>query len=90
MTLSGNPLVGYAKPFVEHLDDLRKTALWVAGFVALGMLIAMNVGNAQEKPALERGKDFIEVPAIADGLCVNNLFQSGMVMGAFHLCGDSG
>ena len=41
MTLSGKHHDGHAKPFVEHLDDLRKTALWVAGFIALGMLIAI-------------------------------------------------
>ena len=46
----------------------------------LSMLIAMNVGNAQEKPPLENRKDYIEAPAITDGLCVNNLFQSGMVI----------
>lgn len=33
---------------------------------------------AEEK--LERGKDRIDVPAIGTGLCVHNLFQSGMVI----------
>jgi len=29
------------KPFVEHLEDLRKTILWCAGLLAAGMLIAI-------------------------------------------------
>lgn len=32
----------------------------------------------QAKP--EEGKDWVEVPTIGDGLCVNNLFQSNMVI----------
>ena len=28
----------------------------------------------------EEGKDWIKIPAISDGLCVNNLFQSNMVL----------
>ena len=32
----------------------------------------------QGKP--EEGKDWVEVPAVGDGLCVNNLFQSNMVV----------
>lgn len=31
----------HSKPFVHHLDDLRRTVLWVAGFVATGMAIAI-------------------------------------------------
>jgi sialate O-acetylesterase len=33
---------------------------------------------AEEK--LERGKDRIDVPAIGAGLCLHNLFQTGMVI----------
>ena len=29
---------------------------------------------------LEEGKDWVEVPAVGDGLCVNNLFQTNMVI----------
>lgn len=53
-----------------------------AGIIAVcaafcgGMFAAPSA--AQEK--LERGKDRIDVPAIRSGLCVHNLFQSGMVI----------
>ena len=36
--------------------------------------------SAAEKPKLERGESFIETPAIAEGLCVSNVFQSNMVV----------
>lgn len=29
------------KPFVEHLDDLRKTVLWMAAFVFIGIAVAI-------------------------------------------------
>jgi sialate O-acetylesterase len=35
-------------------------------------------GRAEEK--LVPGKDRIDVPAIGDGLCLHNLFQTGMVL----------
>lgn len=48
----------------------------------IGLLVvaisAMIQAGAQEKP--EKGKDWLEAPAIGDGLCVNNLFQSDMVI----------
>ena len=33
---------------------------------------------AQSQP--EEEKDWVEIPALADGLCVNKLFQSNMVL----------
>jgi sialate O-acetylesterase len=42
------------------------------------ILTVLPLANAQDK--LEEGKDWIEAPAIGDGLCVHNLFQSGMVI----------
>lgn len=47
----------------------------VAGFV---ILTGIPQAGAQEK--LVPGKDRIDVPAIGDGLCLHNLFQSGMVL----------
>ena len=41
-------------------------------------LVAVTAGLAQEE--LVKGEDRIDVPAIGDGLCVHNLFQSGMVL----------
>jgi len=36
-----NDLSDSAKPFVAHLDDLRKTVIWAAGFLFVGFLIAI-------------------------------------------------
>jgi sialate O-acetylesterase len=38
------------------------------------------VTPAATQPKLEHGKDFIEVPAVGNGLCLHNLFQSDMVL----------
>ncbi len=40
----------------------------------------LTVAPAATNPKLERGKDLIEVPAIGNGLCLHNLFQSDMVL----------
>ncbi|MEO0474732.1 MAG: hypothetical protein AAF085_02005 [Planctomycetota bacterium] len=48
-------------------------------FALLIVLLALPA-QAQDKPALVRGEDFIEVRAIGDGLCVSNVFQSNMVL----------
>jgi len=42
------------------------------------LLAGLSLVRAQDKP--EEGKDWVEVPAVGDGLCVNNLFQSNMVI----------
>ena len=36
--------------------------------------------QALERPNLERGKSFIDTPVMGEGLCLSNLFQSGMVL----------
>jgi len=41
------------------------------------LLTALPLVRAQGEP--EEGKDWVEAPAVGDGLCVHNLFQSGMV-----------
>ena len=53
----------------------------VAGFVTLA---GITQAGAEEK--LVPGKDRINVPAIGDGLCLHNLFQSGMVLQAARWC----
>jgi sialate O-acetylesterase len=48
-------------------------------FACLALLLAtLHLANAQEAP--REGVDFVEVPAIGEGLCVSNLFQSSMVL----------
>ena len=45
------------------------------------LLAAVFVLPAQaQTPQLVKGEDFIEVPAIGEGLCVSNAFQSNMVL----------
>lgn len=45
-------------------------------------LLALIAGQvfAQDDPELTRGEDFVETPAMGDGLCLSNLFQSNMVL----------
>jgi len=50
-------------------------AIMLSGLVAF--IIADCVGAAEK---LEQGKDRIDTPAIGEGLCVHNLFQSNMVI----------
>jgi sialate O-acetylesterase len=51
-----------------------KTMAWLMA-ITLSTLIP---ASAQEKP--EEGKDWLEAPPIGNGLCVNNVFQSNMVV----------
>ncbi|MFK7788436.1 MAG: hypothetical protein AB8C95_02940 [Phycisphaeraceae bacterium] len=46
--------------------------------VLLAVLLA--VPAQAQTPKLVKGEDFIEVPAISEGLCVSNVFQSDMVL----------
>ena len=48
---------------------------WLAGLISL---LVLSQAWAEEK--LVSGKDRIDVPAIGDGLCLHNLFQTGMVI----------
>jgi len=41
MTLPDEHSDASSKPFVEHLDDLRKTVLWIAGLVLAGIVVAI-------------------------------------------------
>jgi len=60
MTLRGEELDGGAKPFVDHLDDLRKTVVWVAGLIAVGVLIAI--------PLAPHILEWLKVPYFRAGL----------------------
>jgi len=47
--------------------------------LSLIILLALpSVAGAQDGP--EQGKDWVEAPAVGEGLCVHNLFQSGTVI----------
>jgi len=56
------------------MKRIRYTA-WLAGLI---LLLVLTQAGAEEK--LVPGKDRIDVPAIGAGLCLHNLFQSGMVI----------
>jgi sialate O-acetylesterase len=56
------------------MKRIRYTA-WLAGLISL---LVLSQAGAEEK--LEGGKDRIDVPAIGAGLCLHNLFQTGMVL----------
>lgn len=50
-------------------------------YFSLAVWIALaSVTSLQAAEKLERGKDRVDTPAIGDGLCVHNLFQSHMVV----------
>ena len=55
-----------------------KSARYTACLAGLIALLGCSQAGAEEK--LEPGKDRIDVPAIGAGLCLHNLFQSGMVL----------
>jgi sialate O-acetylesterase len=55
-----------------------KRIRYTAGLAGLISLLVISQAGADEK--LVSGKDRIDVPAIGAGLCLHNLFQSGMVL----------
>ncbi|MCX6877279.1 MAG: hypothetical protein NTW21_26245 [Verrucomicrobia bacterium] len=55
-----------------------KTKILGALIAGFGALAGIPHAGAEEK--LVPGKDRIDVPAIGDGLCLHNLFQTGMVL----------
>lgn len=54
------------------------TRCCTALLVGLTAVLVLSQAGAEEK--LVPGKDRIDVPTIGDGLCLHNLFQSGMVL----------
>jgi sialate O-acetylesterase len=59
--------------FLESNRPMRRCIV-----LLLTLLTILSQASAQEKP--EEDKDWVAVPAVGDGLCVNNLFQSNMVL----------
>ena len=66
----------------NDMKRIRYTAC-LAGLISL---LVWSQAGAEEK--LESGKDRIDVPAIGAGLCLHNLFQSGMVLHATSRSGS--
>jgi sialate O-acetylesterase len=54
----------------------------IVGMLALvsGLVTLAGISQSRAEEKLENGKDRIDVPAIAEELCLHNLFQSGMVL----------
>ena len=48
--------------------------------LAVGCIALAGISQAGAEEKLVSGKDRIDVPAIGDGLCLHNLFQTGMVL----------
>jgi sec-independent protein translocase protein TatC len=89
MTLLGEHLDGVAKPFVEHLDDLRKTVLWIAGLVSGGVLIAIPLApyilSWLKVPYFQAGLDQVvalRVTQVGGGLAIamRVVIWSGLLM----------
>jgi sialate O-acetylesterase len=57
---------------------MRRSSVLSLAFLLSFLLCVPPQVSAQEKP--EEGKDWVAVPAVGEGLCVNNLFQSNMVI----------
>ena len=56
---------------------MRKNAKHV--FVALTALLVTASAVAQDKPKLVRGESYVDVPAVGDGLCVDQLVSVYLV-----------
>lgn len=52
----------------------------ILGTLVAGLVTLAGIQQARAEEKLVPGKDRIDVPAIRDGLCLHNLFQSGMVL----------
>lgn len=48
--------------------------------ILAGLAMGLSVCPAATDEKLERGKDRVDVPAVGTGLCLHNLFQTGMVI----------
>ena len=79
------------KPFVEHLDDLRKTILWCAVSLLIGMCIAVPLApwikHALEIPVMKAGKnpaEYLKILKVAGGLhlALKLIFWSGLLFSA--------
>ena len=77
MTVSTESASGSAKPFVAHLDDLRKTVVWVACLLFGGIVIAVPLApfilNWIKAPYYRAGLDSIvalQVTQVGGGLAI--------------------
>jgi sec-independent protein translocase protein TatC len=79
------------KPFIEHLEDLRRTILWCAGFLLAGLTIAVplapRVLAVLKQPLKAAGKEpdtFLNVIDVMGGLSVamNIIVGMGFLLSA--------
>jgi len=52
----------------------------ILGALVARLVILTGIPQAGAEEKVVPGKDHIDVPAIGDGLCLHNLFQTGMVL----------
>ena len=78
----------HTKPFLEHLEDLRRTMLWCAGFLAVGMALAIPLAprilELLKAPVARNGLDpaeFLRVLRVAGGfsIALRVVFWSGLL-----------
>lgn len=81
--------VKYTKPFLEHLEDLRRTILWCAASLAVGVIIAIPLAPLILKVLKTRlGKtgvdpeSFLKVMQVAGGFSISMriIFWSGLLI----------
>jgi sec-independent protein translocase protein TatC len=79
----------HTKPFIEHLEDLRRTVLWCALYIAVGVAAAIPLGPRilawMKWPLARTGKDpetFLRVLRVASGFSIGTrvVFWSGVLI----------
>lgn len=90
----------HTKPFLEHLEDLRRTLLWSAGFLGLGIALAIPMApyvlELLKVPVERNGLDpeqFLRVLRITGGfsIALRTVFWTGLLVGTpFILCAVGG
>jgi len=68
---------GLIKPFLDHLEDLRRTLLWCLAVLILGVLIAIPIApdilDILKRPVAETGRnpaDFLKIIDVMGGMAV--------------------
>lgn len=77
MTWPGDKEPRHIKPFMEHLDDLRKTLLWSVGFLILGMLVAI--------PLAPWVVELVKIPLAKTGVNPDDFLKIFTVSGGFNI-----
>jgi len=89
MTLPDDKERTHEKPFLEHLEDLRRTVFWCAVFLAAGILIAIPpaplILEIIKTPVQKAGllpQEFLKVMRVTGGLSIamRVIFWSGLLV----------